>query len=456
MTDDPVSLTNYDWHSQLAVLRSSLTAYSEWLVNTWTPVQLAAIVLVYLFAAFVARWVTPRLEERLRRIHRQPRLMRALVLPLRRLKWIIFAILLWCISAGLTDVTRLSRSYLITVAANLATAWVVISIASRLIRNPSIARIVEVIAWTLTALNIVGLLPDALDLLDRAAFTVGHLRISLLILAKAVILLAVLLWLAAIIGDFVEHRIRYGLEISPTAQVLLSKTVKGVLFGGAFIAVLLATNVDLTNLAVFSGALGIGIGFGLQKVASNLISGMIILIDRSIKPGDVISVGETFGWITSLRARYVSVVARDGVEYLIPNETFVTDRVINWSYSNKVIRLEIKFGVSYESNPHEVRQIAVAAIERLPRVISYQPPNCHIVGFGESSLDFVLRFWISDPQEGVTNIRGEAFLALWDALKRAGIAIPYPHRDVILHRARPAMSSDAVQPQPREAGAARD
>ncbi len=442
MSDDPFSLANYDWKVHLAALLDNLDSYFEWLVNTWTPVQLAAIVLVYLLATLAARWLTPPLEERLRRIQRQPRLLRALVLPLRRLKWIIFAILLWCISAVLTDMTRLSRSYLITVAANLATAWVVISIASRLIRNRSIGRIVEVCAWTLAALNIIGLLPEALTLLDQAAFTVGHFRISLLVVAKAVVLLAVLLWLAAIIGDFLEHRISRGLEISPTAQVLLSKTVKAALFAGAILVVLLATDVDLTNFALFSGAVGIGIGFGLQKVASNLISGMIILIDRSIKPGDVISVGETFGWITSLRARYVSVVTRDGVEYLIPNETFVTDRVVNWSYSNKAIRLEIKFGASYDSDPHEVQRIAAAAVEQLPRVISYQPPICHIIGFGESSIDFVLRFWISDPQAGLTNIRGAAYLALWDALKKAGVRIPYPHREVILHRKPKAASSD--------------
>jgi len=443
MNDNAVVGSNSNLNAHLAALLDRLGPYFERFVSTWTPVQLAIILLAYLLALLVSRWLTPPLEERLRRIHQQPRLTRALVLPLRRLDWIIFAILLWCVSEVLLDLTRLSRSYLITIAANLATAWIIISIAARLIRNRSIGRIVAIAAWTLAALNIIGLLPEALAFLDKTGFTVGNFHISLLVVGKALVLLAVLLWLAAIIGDFLEHRIKHGLEISPTAQVLLSKLVKGALIVGALLVVLLATDVDLTTLALFSGAIGIGIGFGLQKVASNLISGIIILIDRSIKPGDVITVGETFGWITSLKARYVSVVTRDGVEYLIPNETFVSDRVINWSYSDKAIRLEIKFGVSYDSDPHLVRKIAAQAVEKLPRVIGRQPPICHIVGFGESSLDFVLRFWIADPEEGLTNIRGGAYLALWDALKKAGIGIPYPHRDVILHRAPPSPATNA-------------
>ncbi len=435
MTDDLVVSVNTDWSTRLSAWFDSLSPYFERLVTTWTPVQLAIILLAYLLAKLASHWLTPPLEEQLRRIHRQPRLVRALALLLRRLDWIIFAILLWCASELLSELTRLSRSYLLSVTANLATAWVIISIASRLVRNRSIGRIIAVAAWTLVALNIIGFLPETLAFLDRSAFAVGNFRVSLLMIGKALVLLAVLLWLAGVVGDFLEQRIRHGLEISPTAQVLLSKLVKGTLIVGALLVVLLATDIDLTTLALFSGAVGIGIGFGLQKVASNLISGIIILIDRSIKPGDVITVGETFGWITSLRARYVSVVTRDGVEFLIPNETFVTDRVINWSHSDKAIRLEITFGVSYDSDPHKVRKIAAAAIEKLPRVIDRQPPICHIVGFGESSLDFVLRFWIADPEEGLTNIRGAAYLALWDALKASGISIPYPHREVRLHGA---------------------
>ena len=188
--------------------------------------------------------------------------------------------------------------------------------------------------------------------------------------------------------------------------------------------------VDLTGLAVLSGAIGVGLGFGLQKVVSNLVSGVIILLDKSIKPGDVISLGETFGWINSLGARYVSITTRDGREYLIPNEDLITGQVVNWSHSNDFVRLDIYFGTAYGDDPHKVRKIAVEAAKSVDRVLSVKPPVCHIVGFGDSSVDYILRFWIRDPTGGLTNIRGNVYLALWDAFQAGGISIPFPQREV--------------------------
>jgi small-conductance mechanosensitive channel len=195
--------------------------------------------------------------------------------------------------------------------------------------------------------------------------------------------------------------------------------------------------IDLTTLTVFSGAIGLGLGFGLQKVISNLVSGMIILADRSIKPGDVIQLGETFGWIQSLRARFVSVVTRDGRKYLIPNEDLITKQVINWSYTEELVRLDVTFRVSYAANPHEIRRIAVEAAARVPRVQADPGPLCHLAEFGEYSLDFVLRFWIRDPAGGLTNVRGAVLLALWDAFQAHAVEIPLPQREVIVHRGAP-------------------
>jgi small-conductance mechanosensitive channel len=187
---------------------------------------------------------------------------------------------------------------------------------------------------------------------------------------------------------------------------------------------------DLTGLAVLSGAIGVGLGFGLQKVVSNLVSGVIILLDKSIKPGDVISLGETFGWINTLGARYTSVVTRDGREYLIPNEDLITGQVVNWSHSDDFVRLDIHFGTSYHDDPHLVRKLAVQAASGCDRVLTSKPAVCHIVGFGDSSVDYVLRFWISDPTGGLTNIRGNVFLALWDVFHENGISIPFPQHEV--------------------------
>ncbi|MCB1388971.1 MAG: mechanosensitive ion channel, partial [Rhodobacteraceae bacterium] len=206
---------------------------------------------------------------------------------------------------------------------------------------------------------------------------------------------------------------------------------------------------NLTGLTVFSGAIGLGIGFGLQKVVSNLISGVILLVDRSIKPGDVIEVGNTFGWIQTLGARYVSVVTRDGREYLIPNEDLITSQVINWSHTDPKVRLEITFGVSYRSDPYLVRRIAIEAAGKPKRVLGVPAPVCHVIGFGESSIDFVLRFWIADPSGGVVNIKSEVFLALWDALKENDIEIPYPHRVVQVESSAGAATPPLTAPRKR-------
>jgi small-conductance mechanosensitive channel len=215
-------------------------------------------------------------------------------------------------------------------------------------------------------------------------------------------------------------------------QVLVVKFLQMLLYGTAFFIGLRAVGVDLTGLAVLSGAIGVGLGFGLQKVVSNLVSGVIILLDKSIKPGDVISLGETFGWINSLGARYVSITTRDGREYLIPNEDLITGQVVNWSHSDEFVRLDIHFGTAYGDDPHKVRRIAIEAARTVPRVLGEQPPVCHIVGFGDSSIDYILRFWIRDPTGGLTNIRGNVYLALWDAFQAHGISIPFPQREVRL------------------------
>jgi small-conductance mechanosensitive channel len=215
-------------------------------------------------------------------------------------------------------------------------------------------------------------------------------------------------------------------------QVLAVKLLQVLLYGAAFFMGLRAVGVDLTGLAVLSGAIGVGLGFGLQKVVSNLVSGVIILLDKSIKPGDVISLGETFGWINALGARYVSITTRDGREYLIPNEDLITGQVVNWSHSNDFVRLDIFFGTAYGDDPHKVRKIAVSAASAVPRVLSERAPVCHIVSFGDSSVDYILRFWIRDPTQGLTNIRGNVYLALWDAFQAEGISFPFPQREVRL------------------------
>jgi small-conductance mechanosensitive channel len=269
-----------------------------------------------------------------------------------------------------------------------------------------------------------------LSSLASLAVTYGDFRLSALSVIKALIVTGVLVSGARLATRGAVNKIKKNPDISPSMQVLAIKAIQMFLIGGAIFIGLKAVGFDLTGLAVLSGAVGVGLGFGLQKVVSNLVSGIIILLDKSIKPGDVISLGETFGWIEALGARYVSVVTRDGKEYPIPNEDLITGQVVNWSHSDEFVRLDLFFGTSYGDDPHLVRKLAIEAAGRVNRVLKTRPSVCHIVGFGDSSVDYILRFWIQDPTEGLTNIRGNVYLALWDIFKENGVSIPFPQREV--------------------------
>ncbi len=329
----------------------------------------------------------------------------------------IFLLLLWLAIGIMERFTWPSASYLLKLVASLLTAWVIIRFGSAFIRNAALAHLLAIAAWSVAALNITNLLDPTIELLDAIAITLGDLRLSVLTVVKAVLSMTAQIWAAAVLSRFAETRINRIPDLTPSVQVLLGKLLKIGLLTLAVVVALNTVGIDLTALAVFSGAVGVGLGFGLQKVVSNLVSGVILLLDKSIKPGDVIELGETFGWITSLGARYVSVVTRDGKEYLIPNEDLITQRVVNWSYTSQLVRLEIPFGVSYGSYPHQVRKLAKEAAAKSARVVTDTPPVCHLTGFGDSSLDFLLRFWVRDPQNGVVNVRGEVLFALWDIFK---------------------------------------
>lgn len=407
-------------------------AFLAFLAQPWTLIQLAIIAGCVLLAWAAQRALEPPLEARVRTIRGRPRLLRFLAFFLRRIRWVVLPLLLWGAVILLRAVTWPSRSYLVGLTATLALAWLVVAFASRIIRTPAIARLVAILVWTTVALLVLGLLDEVRQALDAAGFTFGELRVSLLGVIEGVALFAALLWLAKLSGDFVQVRLERTSDLTPSLQVLIGKLVKIALVIVAILVPVRAMGIDLTALALFSSAVGVGIGFGLQKVVSNFISGVIILMDKSIKPGDVITLGDTFGWIRSLRARFVSVVTRDGQEYLIPNEDFITQQVVNWSFTDRLVRIEVEFGVSYDSDPHQVRKLAAEAARGVARVQVSPPPVCHLVGFGESSLEFKLRFWIADPQEGLWNVRGLVLLACWDAFKANGVSIPFPHREIIM------------------------
>lgn len=409
---------------------AQIRLFFETMLLPWRLYQLGAIALLFGAAHVLARGVSPVFRGWLRaRGWSRARLRLALLID-KRLRLILFCALAWLTVAIMREVTWPSRSQLIALAATIATAVALIGLLARVIGNRFLRRIVTWAAWICAVLYFLGFLGAATRILDSIAITFGEFRLSALAVLKALAVTGMMIAAARILSRMVSGRLALNEDISPTMRVLTAKLVQVVAFTLAIIVGLKAVGFDLTGLAVFSGAVGVGLGFGLQKVVSNLVSGVIILLDKSIKSGDVISLGDTFGWIEELGARYVSVVTRDGKEYLIPNEDLVTGQVVNWSHTNDFVRLDIHFGTSYADDPHIVSKVAINAALKVRRVLAQRTPVCWITGFGDSSVDYVLRFWISDAQGGLTNVRGQVFLALWDAFQDKGITIPFPQREL--------------------------
>ena len=394
--------------------------------------QVAVLVAILAISWAASRPARERMRAWMRTLEGSPKWrLRLLVTLNRRIGTLIFAALAWAaVFVTLQFTSWPSRRFLLVLAATLATAWVAIRLAGQLVGNPALRSVVTWALWIWVVLYYLDLTDEVSRVLDSLTITAGEMSISALTVLMAVVVLAILLTAARILSQTVAARIRRNEDISPSFQVLTIKFLQLAVYGFAVLIAIRAIGIDLTGLAVLSGAIGVGLGFGLQKVVSNLVSGVILLLDRSIKPGDVISLGDTFGWINQLGARYVSITTRDGKEYLIPNEDLITGQVVNWSHTNNYVRLDIHFGTSYGDDPHVVRKLAIAAAQSVPRVLTERPAVCHITGFGDSSVDYILRFWITDPTGGLTNIRGNVYLALWDAFLDNGISIPFPQREV--------------------------
>jgi small-conductance mechanosensitive channel len=340
----------------------------------------------------------------------------------------IWLVLMW-VGLGIAQQLR-QPAGVINLAATLATAWVVIRLSTSFVRNTALSNVLAALVWTIAALNILGLLTPAMDLFDSVAITAGTLRISLLTLIKALLWLGGGIWLASLAGGVLEKRIFSARALTPSMQVLITKLAKIALVVTAAIVTLGAIGIDLTALTVLTGALGLGVGFGLQKAVANFVSGLSMLLDKSIKPGDVISVGETFGWVHTMGGRYVSIQTRDGLEHLIPNEDLISKEVVNWSLSDNRVRIRTPIGVSYKSDVRKAREICVEAARDTTRVLKHPAPLCHLVEFGDNSVNLELRFWINDPRNGVVNVKSEVLLKIWDRFKAEGVEIPFPQRDL--------------------------
>jgi len=418
----------------ILALFESLTANAlQWIEQNVLVLSNAVQAVVVVLVLIVARILGPRLRD----------MLRARVSDRKRSPWLglltriaVHAVpVLWLLGlwSALVVATQAGwPHHIIQIAASLTSAWVVIRIATGLIKNPAWSKFIAWIAWTLAALSTLGLFEATVGLLDGLAITLGTTRVSALTVIKGVLALAVLMWVAFGASNVLESRINRAPNLTPSVQVLFGKLIKIVLLTIAFLIAIDSVGVDLTTFAVFGGALGVGIGFGLQKIVSNLVSGVILLLDNSIKPGDVVTVGDTYGWIASLGARYAAVRTRDGIEHLIPNEELIIQRVENWSHSDKAVRFKVPVGIHYKSDVRLAMELCLDAAAQVSRILKDPEPRCLLKGFGDSSVDLELRIWIDDPANGRANVISEVLLGVWDRFQEHGVEIPYPQRDLHL------------------------
>jgi len=355
--------------------------------------------------------------------------------------------IVWALLQWISAVAATSADYpatLLHITTSLLTAWIIIHILTSFVRNPLWSRLIATTIWTIAALNILDLLEPARTLLDSLDVSLGDVRISVLNVTESILLLVFLMWLASALARLIQQQLSQIKDLSPSAKVLIGQTVKIVLMVSAISIALTSAGINLAAFAFFGGAFGLGIGFGLQKIISNFVSGIILLLDKSVKPGDTIAVAGTYGWINHLGARYVSVITRDGTEHLIPNEELIINPVENWTYSNSLIRLRVSVGVSYECDLHKAIDLCVEAAGETDRILSYPEPKCLVLGFGDSAIDLEIRMWIKDPQNGRTNVTSDVLLKVWEKYQEHDIDIPYPQR--VLHIKPADKSADQGSP----------
>jgi small-conductance mechanosensitive channel len=358
-------------------------------------------------------------------------------LPLRHLaqvlvesfSTVVFAVLVIAARIAMVHSTWPSRSYMLVVAAKLALAWLIIRLATSVIRNTFLVKLISLSASLIAALSIINQLDPAIDALDSVSIVLGGLRLTPLVLIKLGLLLIAALWLTNVASNFAENRINQSSDLTPSIQVLLVKMIRLGLLVVAIAVALSAVGINLSALAVFSGAVGVGVGIGLQKIVANFISGIILLADKSVKPGDLVTIGDSSGRISAMKTRYISVAAGDGREFLIPNEDLVTQKVTNWTYTDKNTLVKVNFGTNYDSDPRQVCKLAADIAAAAPRAIKSRTPGCILTEFAETGMKFSLTFWISEP-DGMDNVKSDVMLALWETFKREGIKVPYPVREI--------------------------
>lgn len=414
----------------------------EALLTPTSLLQLAAIAIAILVAWWFGRQVrsTERGKLALVQTGFQARLTEALMITAPHLA----ALVLIAAFGGALHALK-ANSRLVDLAITLSGLLLLIRFAVYVVRvslgnrTKGWGNIITFVIWSLLALHVLGWFDPLVQAFDSVGINAGNRRITLWSVIKILFTVGAFIMVAVWIARWVERRLMSMQGLALSMRIGIAKFSQAFLIGLSILLGLNAAGLDLTTLNVLTGAIGIGLGFGLQAIAANFVSGFVLLMDRSIKPGDVISFTGTtgtstegFGWVQELRGRYVVVRDRDGVETLVPNQNLITNPVINWSYTDPRVRLKLPVRVSYRCDPERALELLLQAAEDQPRILRDPKPVSRMMGFNDYGFDLELRFWIADPQEGVNNVRSEVNRAIWRLFKANDITIPVAQREVIL------------------------
>lgn len=284
--------------------------------------------------------------------------------------------------------------------------------------------------WIVMALHLSGILPGILNALEDVKFNIGKNPVNLLLALQGLLTILVTIFIALWFSRVIENRVMRVENINMNLRVVLAKLLRVFLLFIAVLIALSAVGLDITMLSVFGGALGVGLGFGLQRIASNYVSGFIILLDKSMQIGDVVTIDTHYGVVSDLRTRYLVLRKLDGTQVIIPNETLIINPVINHSFTDHRARVQMPIQVSYDSPLETAMQLMQDIANDHPRVLVEPVPAVQIRGFGESGIDLMLNIWIPDPEEGSAALQSEIYLQIWQAFKINNISIPFPQREV--------------------------
>ena len=305
----------------------------------------------------------------------------------------------------------------------LVLAFIAARTVSLIVRSRPVAYFMALVIMTLTVLDVTGFMVSTKTALDGMAFHFGKFHLSMLGLVQGTIILVVVFWSARALSQTLESYLRRSSRMSYNTRELIVKFFTIFVYLAAFLITLGAMGIDLTALAIFGGALGVGVGLGLQKITANFVSGVTLLMEKSIKIGDLIEVNNTTGWVRALNIRYALIETLDGRELLIPNEMLMSTQVTNWTLTNEQARVDINVTIGFESDGRRARELMLAAAIAHPRCLKHPKPTCHLQNFTEFGQHFLLSFWIPDVKEGRLAPQSDVLFSIHDAFKQARITL---------------------------------